>query len=66
MPAPPSYQKVNPGDQSIFFIILRSPTLQLSQLDEIALSCPGNAVDDLTGLDRAEPLIRRPAVPRTD
>ncbi|HXD73538.1 MAG TPA: efflux RND transporter permease subunit, partial [Vicinamibacterales bacterium] len=38
MPAPPSFQKVNPNDQSIFFIILRSPTLQLSQLDEIAQS----------------------------
>jgi HAE1 family hydrophobic/amphiphilic exporter-1 len=38
MPAPPSFQKVNPNDQSIFFIILRSPTLQLSTLDEIAQS----------------------------
>src|SRR3954471_7704177 len=34
MPAPPSYQKVNPGDQPVFFIVLRSPTLPMSQLDE--------------------------------
>src|SRR5215204_5629340 len=38
MPSPPSYQKVNPADQSIFFIILRSPTLALSTLDELAQS----------------------------
>jgi hydrophobic/amphiphilic exporter-1 (mainly G- bacteria), HAE1 family len=36
MPAPPSYQKVNPADQAIFFIVLRSPTLPLSTIDEIA------------------------------
>jgi hydrophobic/amphiphilic exporter-1 (mainly G- bacteria), HAE1 family len=36
MPAPPSYQKVNPADQAIFFIVLRSSTLPLSTIDEIA------------------------------
>ena len=30
MPAPPSYQKVNPGDQPVMFLVLRSPTLPLS------------------------------------
>ena len=37
MPSPPSYQKVNPADQSIFFIVLRSSTLSLAVLDEICL-----------------------------
>ena len=30
MPAPPSYQKVNPGDQPVLFLVLRSATLPLS------------------------------------
>jgi len=36
MPAPPSYQKANPGDQSIILLVLRSPTLPLSMIDEYA------------------------------
>ena len=36
MPAPPSYQKSNPGDQSIILLVLRSATLQLSMIDEYA------------------------------
>jgi HAE1 family hydrophobic/amphiphilic exporter-1 len=50
MPAPPSFQKVNPGDQSIFFIILRSPTLQLSQLDEIAQSVVAQRISMVSGV----------------
>jgi HAE1 family hydrophobic/amphiphilic exporter-1 len=34
MPTPPSYQKVNPGDQPILYIALTSPTLPLSTLNE--------------------------------
>ena len=34
LPAPPSYQKVNPADQPILMIALTSPTLPLSTLDE--------------------------------
>ncbi len=36
MPAPPSYQKVNPADQPILFIVLTSPTLPLYTLNELA------------------------------
>ena len=36
MPAPPSYQKVNPADQPIIFLVLRSNTLPLSTIDEYA------------------------------
>ncbi len=36
MPAPPSYQKVNPADQPILYIALTSPTLPLSTVDEFA------------------------------
>ena len=36
MPAPPSYNKVNPADQPIFYLALSSDTLPLSQVDEYA------------------------------
>jgi hydrophobic/amphiphilic exporter-1 (mainly G- bacteria), HAE1 family len=36
MPAPPSYQKVNPADMPILFLTLSSQTLPLSQVDEYA------------------------------
>src|SRR6476660_2601893 len=34
MPAPPSYQKVNPGDQPVMLLALRSATLPMSTLNE--------------------------------
>ncbi len=34
MPAPPTYQKVNPADQPILYIALTSPSLPLYELDE--------------------------------
>src|SRR5262249_19678899 len=36
MPAPPSYNKVNPADQPVFYLALSSPTLPLSQVDNYA------------------------------
>jgi HAE1 family hydrophobic/amphiphilic exporter-1 len=36
MPAPPSYNKVNPADQPIFYLALSSATLPLSAVDEKA------------------------------
>jgi HAE1 family hydrophobic/amphiphilic exporter-1 len=36
MPSPPSYQKVNPGDQPVIFLSLRSQTLPLSTVNEYA------------------------------
>jgi HAE1 family hydrophobic/amphiphilic exporter-1 len=36
MPSPPSYQKVNPGDQPVVFLTLRSATLPLSTVNEYA------------------------------
>ena len=36
MPAPPSYQKVNPALTPILFLVITSPTLPLSTLDDYA------------------------------
>jgi HAE1 family hydrophobic/amphiphilic exporter-1 len=50
MPAPPSYQKVNPADQSIFYIVLRSKTLPLSTLDEYAQSNIAQRISTVRGV----------------
>src|SRR5215510_9669193 len=34
MPAPPSFQKVNPADQPVMMLVLRSSTMPIAQLDE--------------------------------
>ena len=48
MPAPPSYQKVNPADQPILYLTLTSATLPLSDLDEYGEVDDGAAdLDDL-------------------
>ncbi len=36
MPTPPTYSKVNPADQPIFFMIVSSPTLPLYTVDQYA------------------------------
>jgi len=36
MPTPPSYQKVNPADSPVLYLILSSPTLPLSDVNEFA------------------------------
>ena len=50
MPAPPSYQKVNPADQSIFFIVLRSATLPLSTIDEVAQTSVAQRISMVNGV----------------
>lgn len=36
MPAPPSFQKVNPADQAVLYLALSSPTLPLSTVNDYA------------------------------
>src|SRR6188472_3189426 len=50
MPSPPSYQKVNPADQSIFFVVLRSPTLPLSTIDEVAQTSVAQRISMVNGV----------------
>jgi HAE1 family hydrophobic/amphiphilic exporter-1 len=50
MPSPPSYQKVNPADQAIFFIVMRSSTLPLSALDELAQSNVAQKISMVNGV----------------
>jgi HAE1 family hydrophobic/amphiphilic exporter-1 len=50
MPAPPSYQKVNPADQAIFYVVLRSSTLPLTALDEIAQTSVAQRISMVGGV----------------
>jgi HAE1 family hydrophobic/amphiphilic exporter-1 len=50
MPAPPSYNKVNPGDQPVLFLVLRSATLPLSTIDEYAESMIAQRISMVSGV----------------
>ncbi len=50
MPTPPSYQKVNPGDQPVLFLVIGSPTLPLSKVDEYAESTIAQRISMVDGV----------------
>ena len=50
MPAPPSYQKSNPGDQSTILLVLRSATLPMSLIDEYAQQTIAQRISMLSGV----------------
>jgi HAE1 family hydrophobic/amphiphilic exporter-1 len=54
MPSPPSYQKVNPADQPVLYLALRSPTLPLSQVDEYAETLIAQRISTVTGVAQVQ------------
>jgi len=54
MPAPPSYQKANPGDQSVILLVLRSATLPLSMIDEYAQQTIAQRLSMLDGVAQVD------------
>jgi HAE1 family hydrophobic/amphiphilic exporter-1 len=50
MPAPPSYQKVNPTDAPVMILVLRSVNLPLSTLDEYAQSIIAQRISTVPGV----------------
>ena len=50
MPAPPSYQKVNPADQPVLYMALSSPTLPLSTVDEFAETLMAQRISTVDGV----------------
>ena len=50
MTAPPSFQKVNPADQPIFFITVASDTLPMSQVNEYADTLIAERISTLSGV----------------
>src|SRR3954467_14967196 len=50
MPSPPSYNKVNPGDQPVLMLVLRSATLPMSTIDEYAESSIAQRISMVSGV----------------
>jgi HAE1 family hydrophobic/amphiphilic exporter-1 len=66
MPAPPSYNKVNPADQAIFYLTLSSPTLPLSQVDEYAETTLAQRISMVTGVAQVNVLGAQKFAVRVD
>ena len=54
MPVPPSYQKVNPGDQPVIFLVLHSPTLPLSVINEYAETTIAQRLSMVSGVAQVQ------------
>jgi len=54
MPAPPSFQKVNPGDQPVMFLVLRSDTLPLSTVNEYAETTVAQRISMVSGVAQVQ------------
>ncbi|NLI82761.1 MAG: multidrug efflux RND transporter permease subunit [Deltaproteobacteria bacterium] len=50
MPTPPSYRKVNPADESIFYLALSSPILPLSTVNEYADTLLAQRISMINGV----------------
>src|ERR1700686_2363813 len=54
MPTPPSYQKVNPGDQPVVLLALRSATLPIWKVDEYAESTMAQRISMVSGVAQVQ------------
>jgi HAE1 family hydrophobic/amphiphilic exporter-1 len=54
MPTPPSFRKVNPGDQPIINLFLTSPTMRLSDLDEYAETMVAQRISMVSGVAQVQ------------
>jgi HAE1 family hydrophobic/amphiphilic exporter-1 len=50
MPSPPTLRKVNPADQPIMFIAMRSPTLPMYEVDKYAENLLARQISTLSGV----------------
>jgi HAE1 family hydrophobic/amphiphilic exporter-1 len=66
MPAPPSYNKVNPADQPIFYLTLSSATLPLSQVDEYAETTLAQRISMVDGVAQVQVLGAQKFAVRVD
>jgi HAE1 family hydrophobic/amphiphilic exporter-1 len=54
MPTPPSFRKVSPGDNSIIFLFLTSPTMRQSDLDEYAQTMVAQRLSMVEGVAQVQ------------
>src|SRR3954471_14108643 len=50
MPSPPSFRRINPGDQPIINLFLTSPTMRLSDLNEFAETMVAQRISMVDGV----------------
>jgi hydrophobic/amphiphilic exporter-1 (mainly G- bacteria), HAE1 family len=54
LPNPPTYSKVNPADQPILSLFLRSPTLELSKVDNFAETYLAQKLSTISGVAQVQ------------
>ncbi len=54
MPAPPSFQKVNPADQPVLFIAISSDTIPISKVNEYADTIMAQRISTLPGVAQVQ------------
>jgi len=54
MPAPPSFQKVNPGDQPVMMLVLRSAMMPMATLDEYAETTMAQRISMVSGVAQVQ------------
>ncbi len=54
MPAPPSYQKVNPADSPVLYLALSSPTMPLAQINEFADTVISPSISMINGVAQVQ------------
>jgi HAE1 family hydrophobic/amphiphilic exporter-1 len=54
MPAPPSYNKVNPADQPVFYLALTSDSMPLYQLDEYGETMLAQRISTVSGVAQVQ------------
>ncbi len=54
LPNPPTYSKVNPADQPILYLYLKSPTLPLSQVDNFAETFLAQKLSTISGVAQVQ------------
>ncbi len=54
MPSPPTYQKVNPADQPVLYLVLTSPTLPLYELDEYGQTMMAQRISTVSGVAQVQ------------
>ena len=54
MPTPPSFHKMNPGDNGVLSLFLTSPTMRLSDLDEYAETMVAQRVSMVSGVAQVQ------------
>jgi HAE1 family hydrophobic/amphiphilic exporter-1 len=50
MPSPPTLKKVNPADQPVLYLVLSSPTMQLTAVDEVAETLIAQRLSTISGV----------------